>query len=379
MNNAAFDNKSSKFVILVHSDKIDLIDRKSLECLSFILPAHGSMHGCADKEILDWISNRILGTGSSMEPSEISKECVAIRKASKNDYLRVTWEITERCNFRCTHCYLDEKRHPGLSLDERLRVLDKLERMGCISLQLTGGEPLADPLFEATYRAAWERGMLISIMTNGQRLSHWFGLLCDLPPHRVRVSLYGLSASSFQAMTGASPDALDAVLEGLEQAAALGIRLRVAIIVGRANEHEAGLMEELMARTGIEHHSYSRFSPTLGGNRRPVSLSSTLQRPPTIFGTKKECSGGKNTLHVHVNGKAGPCKLLPYVSVDLLAGDLQDLSKMAWHPGARPATRLCESCPTASVCKTCAPVFTLYKRAHQIPQRICWRQEESKA
>jgi hypothetical protein len=74
MNNAAFDNKSSKFVILVHSDKIDLIDRKSLECLSFILPAHGSMHGCADKEILDWISNRILGTGSSMEPSEISKE-----------------------------------------------------------------------------------------------------------------------------------------------------------------------------------------------------------------------------------------------------------------------------------------------------------------
>lgn len=79
---------------------------------------------------------------------------IVLRDRPAANFGRVTWEITERCNFRCVHCYLDEKEQRGLPLTQRLQVLDKLERAGCLWLQITGGEALADPLFEETYRAA---------------------------------------------------------------------------------------------------------------------------------------------------------------------------------------------------------------------------------
>jgi len=41
---------------------------------------------------------------------------------------------------------------------------------GVLWLQLTGGEPLIDPLFAETHAAAWGMGMMIMISSNGSRL-----------------------------------------------------------------------------------------------------------------------------------------------------------------------------------------------------------------
>jgi organic radical activating enzyme len=45
-------------------------------------------------------------------------------------------------------------------------------------LQITGGEPMIDKLFAATYSLAYEFGMMIEILTNGSRLSN--PLMLDL-------------------------------------------------------------------------------------------------------------------------------------------------------------------------------------------------------
>jgi organic radical activating enzyme len=41
---------------------------------------------------------------------------------------------------------------------------------GVLWLQLTGGEPLIDPLFAETHTTAWDMGMMIQISSNGSRL-----------------------------------------------------------------------------------------------------------------------------------------------------------------------------------------------------------------
>ncbi|MBF0354998.1 MAG: radical SAM protein [Alphaproteobacteria bacterium] len=367
---------SSDLVVVINGNKLDLIDRRSLDCLQFYLPERFLQVDISELEhsgLIEWLAAELADIGLDLASDSIRSRCSTFRVTTGQDYYRVTWEITERCNFRCVHCYLDKKRCSGLDMEKRLRVLDKLEGLGCVALQLTGGEALADPHFESTYRAAWKKGMLISVMTNGQRLSHWLGLFRDMPPHLIRISLYGASASSFAAMTGAPRSAFKDVLDGLEGAQALGIRLRVAIIVGKLNEHEATAMEAMMLQMGVEYHVYSHFSPTLGGNHRPTIHSSGEKRKPIVFGGEKGCSGGKRALHVHVNGKIGPCKLLPHVSINLLSEDVGNLKRISCHSGTRPATPFCATCESSKQCMTCAPVLSLYKKSGSIPERICRR------
>lgn len=45
---------------------------------------------------------------------------IFLKKSTNLDIRRVAWEITERCNLRCVHCYLGKKTRSGLALDELL-------------------------------------------------------------------------------------------------------------------------------------------------------------------------------------------------------------------------------------------------------------------
>jgi len=60
--------------------------------------------------------------------------------------LSPTW----RCNLKCAGCYtLGYQRHPGLSRDLVMRVLDECEELGIYFITVLGGEPFMYPhLFE---------------------------------------------------------------------------------------------------------------------------------------------------------------------------------------------------------------------------------------
>jgi len=70
-------------------------------------------------------------------------------------------------------------------------------------LQLTGGEPLIDKLFAEVYELAYEFGMMISISSNGSRLSNTkiLDLLTARRPHRLTLGVYGATAESYDSLT----------------------------------------------------------------------------------------------------------------------------------------------------------------------------------
>ena len=78
--------------------------------------------------------------------------------------------ITNRCNYQCTSCFVDQKSPAHLSFDDFKRIVDDLKQGGCCYLYISGGEPLTVPRIAdyATYAA--KRIPYTHIVTNGSLL-----------------------------------------------------------------------------------------------------------------------------------------------------------------------------------------------------------------
>ncbi len=83
--------------------------------------------------------------------------------------LRVYWDITYACNFKCIHCYSLPPIEPihELSHEEALALIEDMSGCGVFFLNIAGGEPLLRPDFLELLRAATSHGMRTSFATNG--------------------------------------------------------------------------------------------------------------------------------------------------------------------------------------------------------------------
>lgn len=121
--------------------------------------------------------------------------------------LACQWELTCRCNLHCVMCYTDcfnkpEQIRQELSTAEVLRIMDDLAESGCLELCLTGGEPLARADFFDIYEAAIHRGFLVTLFTNGTLVTESIAdRLAALPPHRIEISLHGMTETTFEQVT----------------------------------------------------------------------------------------------------------------------------------------------------------------------------------
>jgi radical SAM protein with 4Fe4S-binding SPASM domain len=82
----------------------------------------------------------------------------------------VVWNITRRCNLRCVHCYTDSspRHYPGeLTWSEMCTVTDDLAKFGVPAVLLSGGEPMLHPRFFDLSAHARERGLRLTLSTNG--------------------------------------------------------------------------------------------------------------------------------------------------------------------------------------------------------------------
>jgi len=359
---------------VLRNEGLALINRRTLKTVT-LSPEHGmELEAAFDSPIggpPGWLQNAMGSIGVNLTTSDNWSRIITLRPMSRFDFRRIAWEVTGRCNVRCVHCYLDDKTQPGIPLADRMRLLDRLVEIGGLWLQLTGGEALSDPHFEETYRAAWERGFLISVSTNGLLLSSWIDLFRALPPKRIAVSLYGGSNGTYAAMTGETRQGFDRVAGSIRLAAAAGIRLRVSIIATKLNSHDIESMESLLKEIRVPFHVYTRLSPSLRSNPSPMEQMANIGRPATFFRESSRCAGGVFALHIHPSGKASPCKHLPGISADLLSEDDDALHALSDHPGRRAPSPRCASCRAASQCTTCAPILALYEKAGAIPAYVC--------
>ncbi len=122
-------------------------------------------------------------------------------------------ELTRACNLACPHCASrgGKARQGELSTQEWVVVLEALVALGCEKVTLLGGEVFLRDDWLALSHAVIDRGLSLSIITNGllvdEPLRHE---LLGLPLERVGISLDGADRAGYRAARGV--DGFDRVL-----------------------------------------------------------------------------------------------------------------------------------------------------------------------
>jgi radical SAM protein with 4Fe4S-binding SPASM domain len=221
-------------------------------------------------------------------------------------------------------------------LDEVLRVLGELRAAGCLFLSLTGGEILSYPHLFPVLDRARELNMAVQLLSNGTLLRP--GVAAKLAGYR---NLLGVSISVY----GATPEVHDGITQvkgswrrtwdGAERLRALGVAVRIKLIVMRTNAHEMTAMRALADGGGypylIDVNITSRHDGTAGSLAMRVDdgqledlyrgpLRDMVQPAPQAIdeaGFRCNCARGNCAISAH--GDVYPC-----ISVPWAAGNVRD-------------------------------------------------------
>ncbi len=148
----------------------------------------------------------------------------------KHDYLRVS--VTERCNFRCQYC-MPEKPFSWVSKENLLSYEDLFKFIkasideGIKKVRITGGEPLLREELDVFIKMIFDykNDIDLALTTNGYLLSKVAQKLKDAGLKRINISLDSLNPATAAKM--AQKDVLEKVLEGIQKASDVGLKIKI--------------------------------------------------------------------------------------------------------------------------------------------------------
>lgn len=317
-------------------------------------------------------------------------ELLQAKVGGRRELLSATLGLTDRCNLRCVHCFVHEPdrdreiKDRELSTAQWMDILDQLAEMGCLSLLITGGEPLLRDDFVEIYSHAKRRGFLITLFTNGTLLTpELVELLASWYPRAIEVTLYGLTRETYGEVTG-NPAAFERCMRGVEMLVEAGLPLRLKAMAMRPTVAEIPAMYEYAAGLGAPfRHDGMVWQPFFDKDVSELRLSPEeivdLDRLQPIAGPDfirvyerhnrivaamsaeerrrlYQCGGGHQSGYVDPYGMLGLCQMVRPGVYDLTNGSLRE----GWGAlGEFRATTLapgdpaCRECPIAGLCPSC--------------------------
>ncbi|RBQ32499.1 GTP 3',8-cyclase MoaA [Arcobacter sp. FW59] len=148
----------------------------------------------------------------------------------KVDYLRVS--VTERCNFRCQYCMPEKPfswvpKENLLSYEDLFKFIKVSIDEGIKKVRITGGEPLLREDLDKFIKMVFDykNDIDLALTTNGFLLSSIAKKLKEAGLKRINISLDTLNKD--RAKQIAQKDVLDKVLEGIEEASKVGLKVKI--------------------------------------------------------------------------------------------------------------------------------------------------------
>ncbi len=174
--------------------------------------------------------------------------------------LSVLFELTNRCNEDCAHCYVDlGDVEDELSTDEVFRVLGQLQAAGTLFLTFSGGEIFTRRDVLPIVRRARELGFALRLFTNGTLVDdERAAAIAEIGVVAVEMSVYSTDPEKHDAITRI-PGSLAKTLAAVRRLRARGVPVCVkSPIFG----HMAREYREIIAFAREVGADY-RFDPTL--------------------------------------------------------------------------------------------------------------------
>lgn len=185
----------------------------------------------------------------------------------------VVWELTLRCDQRCTFCgsRADDPRDAELTTDEALDVADQLARAGAREVVLIGGEAYLHDGVYAIIGRLRDRGVVPVMTTGGRGLDRDRAMrLADAGLARASVSIDGLAPT--HDLLRASPGSHAAAIEALGNLRGAGIEISANTNVNRCNRGELEALFDLLADAGIRAWQVQITAPLGRAADRPEMI-----------------------------------------------------------------------------------------------------------
>jgi radical SAM protein with 4Fe4S-binding SPASM domain len=325
----------------------------------------------------------------------------------QNRPVTVTFQVTDRCNYDCVHCYQAQAEAPELSFDEIARILRELADFGVLFLTLMGGEFFMRRDADDVLRLAHELGFAIKLLTTGHHVhDRRADLLASLRPIQVDMSMYAATPHRHDEITQHAGS-----WERTYAAARRLIERRVPVLlkapVMESNAGELGALARLAATLGAETSFDAKLTGKEDTDQQPVALrmrASTLRTfyrggagcgddaagdngiaeflaqtyaghdPATELRPLHHtpCRAGQQAVSINPQGKVWPCNALP-----IECGDLRVQSFAEIWGGSRPLEEVrtlrwaeiaeCNACRLRSYCQRCHGMALLEQGALRGP------------
>jgi cyclic pyranopterin phosphate synthase len=174
--------------------------------------------------------------------------------------LRVS--LLDACNFRCLYCMPRQSRFmpksDWLPMAELVRIAEQLVMLGIEEIRLTGGEPTLRPDLCDIAAALSPQGLLgavglkkLGLTTNGMKLQPLLTRLAAANCMHLNISIDSLNRKRFAEI--AHYDGLNAVIESIRQAAAMGFKVKLNMVVMRGlNDTEIADFLDFAGDAGVE-------------------------------------------------------------------------------------------------------------------------------
>ena len=194
----------------------------------------------------------------------IAKYGVTVPQKLAGPFL-IVWNFTNMCNFRCKHCYqrADKPLSSELSLEEKLNLIDQLDKAGVAAVALSGGEPTIHPDFYHVVKELAARGIHTSAATNGWTFANKENLkkAVDLGLKYVEVSIDSANPKKHDEFRGI-PGAWEHATKALENAVKLGISHGMAVIMNKETFEEIDGILDLAENIGVKRVIFFNLVPT---------------------------------------------------------------------------------------------------------------------
>ena len=167
----------------------------------------------------------------------------------------ISWEITERCNYNCLHCFNaadSETKRYEFSREEAFRFLEEAEACGVSDIWLTGGEPTLYPYFREIVEDIHNRGMrLQTLLTNGSLLDDALAaFIQELHPRaQIMLSFDGIGFHDWLRQREGSEER---VKRAIRASKAAGLSVKINMNVNRRNRGVICDSVNMLADMGVD-------------------------------------------------------------------------------------------------------------------------------
>lgn len=315
------------------------------------------------------------------------------------------FELTGRCNFGCKMCYVhNSDGSDELSAEQWIEIGKQAVEKGMVFLLLTGGEPFLRKDFKEIYLELKKMGLLISINTNGSLIDdEMFEFLCENPPLRMNISLYGTSNETYKRLCG--KEMFDIVYKNINRLHEAGISIRLNASITPYNACDIEGLYKMAEKWNIPLKATTYMFPPVRVNgckygealhrfsaeeaakymllcqEQYMSADRLSEKYEDLIidddcigtGTPMRCRAGKTAFWVTWDGRMLPCGMFPSIGFSIAEFGFED----AWQKVREFSKKIllpekCGRCSHNKKCPACAAACLAESgKSDILPDYIC--------